>query len=180
MTDFMKIVKERRSIRKYEDRDVPEDILNQVLEAVQWSPSWANTQCWDIVVVRDQALKEKLQQTIAPKNPATKAVTNAPVLLVVCGKKESAGYYKDVAVTKFGDWMMFDLGIATQSICLTAQANGLGTVIVGMFFHDKAADILNLPETHEVAVMIPIGYPAKISQAPERRAVDTIVHYDGF
>ncbi len=180
MTDFMEIVKERRSIRKYEDKDVPEDILNKVLESVQWSPSWANSQCWEIVVVKNNDVKEKLQATIAPKNPATKAITNAPVLLVLCGKKASAGYYKDIAVTKFGDWMMFDLGIATQSICLTAQSYGLGTVIVGMFNHDDAAKVLNMPDTCETVVIIPMGYPAKISSAPKRKEISEFTYSDGF
>ena len=84
MADLRGIIKERRSIRKYQDKDVPEEALNQVLDSVRWSPSWANTQCWEVIVVKDPGIKEKLQGTLI-KNPATKAMVQAPVVLVICG-----------------------------------------------------------------------------------------------
>ena len=67
MTDFMTILKERRSVRKYEEKEVPQEILDQILEAVRWSPSWANTQCWEVVVIQDSAIKTHLQETLVPK-----------------------------------------------------------------------------------------------------------------
>ncbi len=80
MPEFVEIVKTRRSIRKYEDRNVPPEPLDSILEAVRWSPSWANTQCWEIVVVRDPAVKQQLQATLPPKgNPAAGAMLQAPV-----------------------------------------------------------------------------------------------------
>ena len=138
MSHLMDVIKGRRSIRRYEERDIPEQDLQQVLESIQWSPSWANTQCWEVVVVKDPAQKERLQGTLNDTNPAKKAVTQAPAVLILCGKTMSAGFYKGQASTKFGDWLMFDLGIAAQSLCLTAHDLGLGTVIVGMFDQDKA------------------------------------------
>lgn len=180
MTDLMDIIKERRSIRKYEDKPIPDAALNRVLEAVQWSPSWANTQCWEVVVVKDPAVKERLQETIAPKNPATKAITNAPAVLALCGKLGTSGYYNDQVTTKFGDWFLFDLGIATQSLCLAAHNEGMGTVIVGLFDQDKAKAVLGVPDTHEVVVLIPMGYPAKISSAPKRREIGEFTHHDRF
>ncbi len=180
MTDFMKIVKGRRSIRKYQEKDVPEELLNQILESVRWSPSWANTQCWEIIAVKDGAIKEKLKETIAPKNPATNAITGAPVVLALCGKQNSSGFYKDQVTTKFGDWFMFDLGIASQSICLAAHQLGLGTVIVGLFDHDKAKNVLNVPDGYELAVLIPLGYPAKDSPAPKRREISEFFHENSF
>ncbi|MFO7964155.1 MAG: nitroreductase family protein [Desulfobacterales bacterium] len=180
MTDFMEVVKGRRSIRVYQEKVVPEAALNQILESVKWSPSWANTQCWEIVAVKDGALKEKLKETIAPKNPATNAITDAPVVLAVCGKLNSSGFYKDQVTTKFGDWFMFDLGIATQSICLTAHQLGLGTVIVGLFDQDKAKAALNVPQGYELVVLIPLGYPAKDSPAPKRREISEFLHENSF
>lgn len=178
--DFMEIIKERRSIRKYEEKDVSEETLNQVLESVKWAPSWANTQCWEVIVVKDTALREKLQGIIAPKNPATKAIVSAPVLLALCGKLGTSGYYDKKVTTKFGDWYLFDLGIATQNICLTAHSLGLGTVIVGLFDHDKAKEILNVPEGYELVTLIPMGYRAKSPSAPKRREISEFTHYDGF
>jgi len=180
MDDFMDILKSRRSVRRFEEKDIPEDLLREVLESVQWSPSWANTQCWEIIRVKDQAIKEKLQETIAPKNPATKAVTGAPVVLALCGKKGTSGYYKDIEVTKFGDWYMFDLGIACQSLCLAAHARGLGTVIVGLFDHLKAKKVLGVPDEYELVALIPVGYPAKVPPAPKRKDLSEFVHNNSF
>lgn len=180
MSDVAEVIKERRSIRKYEEKDVPDEVLNSLLETAGWSPSWANTQCWELIVVRDRALKESLKETIFPKNPATNAITQAPVLLALCGKLKSSGFYKDIVTTKFGDWFMFDLGLFTQTLCLAAQNIGLGTVIVGLFDHDKAKNIVKVPEGYELVVLIPLGYPAKISSAPKRREIGEFMHHNTF
>ena len=181
MPEFVEIVKTRRSIRKYEDRNVPLETLDTILEAVRWSPSWANTQCWEIVVVRDPVVKQQLQATLPPKgNPAAGAMLQAPVVLALCGRLKSSGYYKDQAPTKLGDWFMFDLGIACQTICLTAHALGLGTVVVGLFDHDRARTVLKVPEGYELVAMIPLGFPAKVSSAPNRRETAEFTHQDAF
>jgi nitroreductase len=180
MSDLIDLLKSRRSVRRFEEKDIPENLLSEILESVQWSPSWANTQCWEIVVVKDSAVKEKLQETIVPKNPATKAITGAPVVLALCGKLGISGYYKDIAVTKFGDWYMFDLGIACQSICLSAHPQGLGTVVVGLFDHLKAKQVLGIDEAYELVTLIPMGYTAKIPPAPKRKDINDFVHYDSF
>ena len=178
MSEFMSVLKGRRSIRHFQDREIPKDILDKILESVRWSPSWANTQCWEVIVVRDQVTKEKLQETINKTNPAKKAVAQAPLVIVLWGKLNSSGYYKGEVTTKFGDWFMFDLGLATQSLCLTAHNLGLGTVIVGLFDHDKAKKIFKLGDDYELVALIPIGYPAKDSPAPKRREISEFTHYD--
>jgi nitroreductase len=180
MVDFLELVKTRRSIRKYEDREIPESDLRKIFEAVQWSPSWANSQCWELVAIRDRVVKEKLQATLPPTNPASRAVLEAPVVIALCARREKAGYYKGKASTIFGDWLMFDLGIATQSLCLSAWSLGLGTVIVGLFDHNTAGKILSVPEGHDLIALIPIGYPAHASAAPKRRDIDEFIHQDGF
>jgi nitroreductase len=174
------MIKGRRSIRHYEDREVPQDILDKLFEAVRWAPSWTNSQCWDIVVVRDAGVKGRLQETVVPKNPAVKAVGTAPVVLAVFGRRGASGFYKETPSTKFGDWLLFDLGAAVQNLCLTAHAFGLGTVIVGLLDHDRARAVLNGPGTHELIVLIPLGYPAKISLAPKRKEISEFVHYESF
>lgn len=180
MNDIMSIIKGRRSIRSYQDKDIPEELLEQVLESIQWSPSWANTQCWEVVIIKDQKIKEGLQETLPKMNPARKAIGQAPVTIGLCGKLESAGYYKGQVMTKFGDWYMFDLGIATQSICLTAHSLGLGTVITGMFDHEKAKELLNVSDGYQIVTLIPVGYPAKETPAPKRREIGDFVHYETF
>jgi nitroreductase len=179
MSDLMSLIQGRRSIRKYEENPVPDEALQQILEAVRWAPSWANTQCWEVIVVKRAENKAKLQATLpAQGNPAFKAIVQAPVVLAVCAKQRASGCYKDCAVTKFGDWMMYDLGLATQNICLTAHALGLGTVVVGLFDHDKAAAAMQVPDGYELVSMIPLGYPAKRGSGPKRREIGEFTHYE--
>jgi len=180
MVELMDMIKSRRSIRRYQDKQIPEADFQKILEAVQWSPSWANTQCWEIIVVREAATKEKLKECLTPRNPAAAGLTEAPVVFALCGKLQSAGYYKGQATTKLGDWFMFDLGIATQSLCLTAHSLGLGTVIVGSIEHDKAKAVLGVGEGYEVVALIPVGYPAKDSPAPKRREISEFTHHEKF
>jgi len=180
MSDLMSIIKGRRSIRRFENKPIPDSDLQQVLEAVQWSPSWANTQCWEIIVIKEAAVKEKLKESFPSTNPAIVGLTEAPVVIALCGKLQSSGYYKGQVTTKFGDWFLFDLGIACQSLCLTAHTLGLGTVIVGLFDQDKAAKTLGVKEGYELVSLIPMGYPAKAGAAPRRREIAEFTHYEKF
>ena len=180
MGELVDAIKERRSIRKFTQQDVSEALVDQIMAAVKWSPSWANSQCWEVVIVRDPGIKYALADIVSPKNPATRAVAAAPVVLAVCGKKERAGYYNGAETTKFGDWFMFDLGLATQNACLTAQDLGLGTVIVGLFDHDRANRLLNVPPGFECAVLIPLGYPNQSPKPPKRRDVAAFTHQNTF
>ncbi len=180
MTHLEQIIRQRRSVRRFQDREVPEALLRQVLEAVRWAPSWANTQCWEVVVVKDMQIKKALAETVSAKNPATRAVSDAPVVLALCARLKRSGYYKDQVTTKFGDWFMFDLGLAAQNLCLAAHDLGLGTVIVGLFDHDRAARVLKAPEGVEVVALIPLGYPAKPSRDPGRREIAEFTHLETF
>jgi nitroreductase len=180
MAELKQIIQERRSIRNFLDKEVPEDYLNQVLEAVRWAPSWANTQCWEVIVVENPEIKQMLQEAMSKGNPATRAIVEAPLVLALCGKLQSAGYYKGQVTTKFGDWFMFDLGLATQSLCLAAHDLGMGTVITGLFDHAKTMEILKVPEGFELVTLIPMGFPAKGTSAPKRREISEFTHYDQF
>jgi len=180
MTDCIQVIKDRRTVRKFEEQPVTEEQVNTLLEAVRWAESWANTQCWEIIVVRDQDIKAQLQETMAKGNPGTKAVVQAPVVFGVCAKLQTSGFYKGQAPTKFGDWYMFDLGIASQNLSLAAQALGLGSVILGLFDHDQAAKVLKVPQGFELVTLIPVGVPAKIPSAPNRREISEFTHWETF
>ena len=113
MNDLYATIQDRRSIRTMERRPIADEDLAKVLEAVRWAPSWANTQCWEVVVATDPQVKTALQETLAgSKNPAARAMLDAPVVLVICARKDISGFYKGEAATRFGDWMMFRQQIA--------------------------------------------------------------------
>ncbi|MBN1548092.1 MAG: nitroreductase family protein [Syntrophaceae bacterium] len=175
-------IKARRSIRNYESRAIPEESLQTLLEAVKFSQSWANSQCWEIIVLNDPVVKKAVQESVPSGNPSFNAIEKAPVVMAICAKLEMSGFYQGVAPTKFGDWFMFDLGIITENICLTAHDLGLSTVVIGLFDQAKAARILNLPPGYELVALIPVGYAipnAPIRNAP-RRDIKDFTHYNGF
>jgi nitroreductase len=180
MSDFVQQMKERRTVRKFEDKDVDRETMREILEAARWCQSWANVQCWEIVEIRDAEVKTALQETLPKGNPASKAMVEAPVVLAVCARLQESGYYKGQVTTKFGDWFMFDSGLVTQNICLAAHALGLGSVVVGLLDHDKAEEVLKVPEGCELTVLIPIGVPAQIPSAPKRKELSEFVHQDTF
>jgi nitroreductase len=178
--DLMEAIKGRRSIRKYKPDPIPEDALQKIMEAVRWAPSWANTQCWEVIIVKDPNIKSALANTLTKTNPSLSSMTEAPIVLVLCGRKGVSGFKKGEAATVKGDWLMFDTGIAMQNLCLTAYSLGLGTVVVGMFDHKKAEEILGVPQESEVVAMTPLGYPTTEGSAPKRKELSEFIFYEKY
>ncbi|HKJ63903.1 MAG TPA: nitroreductase family protein [Desulfopila sp.] len=171
---------ERRSIRRYKEMGVEKEKLDKVLEAARWAPSWANTQCCELVVIEDGTIKEQLSEILSKKNPASLAVKNAPVVITVCALVEKSGFYNGKAITKLGDWFMYDLGLVTQNLCMAAHNEGLGTVIVGAFDHDRAREILKVPGDREVVAIVPLGYPDHEPSPPKRKSMAELVRWNSY
>lgn len=180
----------RRSIRKLKPDAVDDALVEKVLEAARWAPSWANSQCWRLVVVRDKDIKSKLSETMfrfqrpdgpAP-NPTAEAVDTAPVLIVMCALLNKSGCRPDgePATDKGGSWYMFDTALAMQNLVLEAYELGLGTVIIGAFDAEKAGEILEVPEGYAVVAMTPLGYPDQEPREVPRRELSEFVFKDKF
>jgi len=179
--DLMQAIKGRRSIRKYKSTPVSDETVGEVLEAARWAPSWANTQCWRFVVVRDAALKEKLAATLKPEtNRAALGIRTAPVVIVACAELGRSGFYRGEMSTDKGDWFMFDTALAMHNLTLAAHAAGLGTVHVGLFDAREAARILEVPAGVAVVDMTPLGYPDEEPKGPGRKELSEIVFRDKY
>jgi nitroreductase len=179
--ELMDAILNRRSVRKFSDYVVTDEEIRKLLEAARWAPSWANTQVWEFIVVRDKALIEQIVGTYVDKNPATKCSLAASALIVACARTGVSGCYGGQDVTKFSGWFMFDLGIAVQNLCLKAHELGLGSVVVGFLNHDACKKILCLPEGYEVVAVLPIGKPAVEGRpGPPRKELKDFVHLNAF
>ena len=174
------IIRERRSIRRFTDQPMERDKLEEIIEAARWAPSWGNLQCCEIVIVEGAEEKKKLAGLLSAKNPASRAMENAPVLIAVCGRPEKSGYYKGKQITRYQHWFMYDLGLVSQNICLKACELGLGSVIVGSFDHPEAEKLLNVPDGCELVALILIGYPDHVPSPPKRKSVEEFAHYGSF
>jgi len=186
--ELMEAIEGRRSIRRYTSRAVDDKTLEIVLEAARQAPSWANTQCWRFIVVRDSKLKNKLADTAievvtGKGNRGAEAMRVTPIAIVVCAELRKAGYSLGEPrgpVTDKGDWYMYDVALAMHNLTLAAHGLGLGTVHIGSFDAVKVAKILGVPEGYAVVAMTPLGYPDEEPKARPRKELAEIVFYDKF
>jgi nitroreductase len=184
--ETLEAIKNRRSIRKYKTDPVDDKTLETILDAARLAPSWSNTQCTRLVVVRDNDIKARLADTIVPppkmsSNPASNAIRVAPVVIVACAEKNLSGYFEGKASTDKGEfWFMLDVGLAMENLVLAAASLGLGTVHVGLFDSDKVAAVLNVPDNYYIVEMTPLGYPEFQPNPRPRKSLADIVTYDKF
>ena len=178
--DLSEAINGRRSVRRFKSDDISSKDLEDILEAIRWAPSWKNTQCRDVVVVKDADRKRKLAETLPEGNPAKKAITQAPVVLAMCAQRGISGLDKGEVATDKGDWFMFDTGLAVQNLCLKAYSLGLGTVIVGLFDAKGAERVLGVLEGRSVVVLVPLGFPEKASRDPGRKELTEFVRYETY
>ncbi len=192
--DLFDALKSRRSIRRYKTDPVDDNQIQAILEAGRWAPSWANTQCWRFIVVRDTNVKTQLADTMMKVklpdreilNPAFNAVNTAPVVIAVCAQIGIAGAVHGPAGAKVeystdkGDCFMFDTALAVENMLLAAHGQGLGTVIVGAFDAAKAEKVLNVPQGYRMVVFFPVGVPEGPGKAPPRKELTEIAYKDKF
>lgn len=172
-------IKGRRSIRKFTEQPIDRSLLAEIIETASYSPSWKNTQIARYIAVEGE-LKDRIADECTSAYPNNGAIIKgAPMLIVITFIKNRCGYERDGSFTtaKGASWQMFDAGIASQSFCLAAYEQGIGSVIQGIFDDEKVGQLLNLPEDREVAALIPIGYPAEEPAAPRRKPVDDLLSY---
>lgn len=159
--DVSSAIRARRSIRKYEKREIPEDVLEDLLDSARLAPSSNNSQRWSMVVVTDQTTKDRL----VPVSGNQKFVGTCSAYLV--GVAEPGAYYS-----------MVDMTIALDHLSLRAVELGLGTCWIGDFEPDKVKAILGIPKDREVPICMTVGYPALSPAARKRKKLSEIFHAD--
>ena len=176
--ETLKCIETRRSIRKFTDQKPDKEILEKVVQAASFAPSWKNTQVTRYNVVSDQGLKDQIaKEGVLGFQYNSNTIQGAPELVVVSVVHGRSGFERDGSYTtsKEDRWEMFDAGIATQTFCLAAHEYGLGTVIMGIFDESKIAELVKLPEGEKVAAILAIGYPAEEPAVPKRKDVTDLL-----
>lgn len=168
----------RRSIRKFTDQPVPHELIEKIVAAAAYAPSWKNTQITRYIAVEGEKKAALAGCTsLYPGNGAI--MEQAPMVIAVTLIKGRSGYERDgsFSTPKGTGWQMYDVGVASEAFCLAAYEQGLGTVIMGLFDEEDAARVLGLPEDRELAALIPIGYPAETPAAPRRKTVEDLLSF---
>jgi nitroreductase len=158
----------RRNVRSYEDRAIPDEDLERILEAARRTPSSMNQQAWDFVVVTDRDLLGELARTW--RYAAHVGASVATIVLVVPTSVD-----RDER-----DTLQYDIGQVTMSIMLAAADLGIGSGHASVGDQDLARAILGVPEDRECAILIALGFPAgrplQPMNRPNRRAIEDVVH----
>jgi len=149
----------RRSIRKYKDKEVSDDLVKKLLEAAVAAPSAGNQQAWHFVVIT----KRQILDEIPKFHPYSQMLKQAPVAILVCGNLK--------AETLKGYWIQ-DCSAATQNILLAAHGLGLGAVWLGIHPVEERINaikkLLDLPDHIEPLSLISIGYPDEKKEKSSR------------
>ena len=156
-------------------------MINEIVAAAAYAPSWKNTQITRYTIVEDEAVKAKIaDECVLDFVYNAKTIKRAPHLVVVTAVLGRSGYEKDGSYTtaKEDRWQNFDTGIATQTFCLAAADKGVGTVILGIFDDDKVAEAIGLEDGQQVHALIAMGYPeGEPGAAPPRKEVEELVKF---
>ena len=167
----LSLLKSRRSIRRYWPDLVPDEMVEQLLEAGRWAPSASNRQPWDFIVVRDEAIRRQVAQHAAFYFIRWAHAAEAPLLIVLCGDARNPAYRR---------YLHEDIGLAGAQIMLQAKSLGLGTCWLGGIDRKAIAGILKLPEHLEIVGLLTVGFPAEDPPPTSRRPLAEIVHYDVY
>ncbi len=146
---LLDVITKRYSVRSYQDKEVPEELLKEVLEAGRLAPSADNYQPWKFLVVRD---KKKIRE-VAEKAKMQGFVKNAPVLIVGCIVRK--GY----PLSMGGSSELIDIGIALDHMTLQAAHIGLGTCWIVAFSEKELKEVLGIPENIRIPAVLTLGYP---------------------
>ena len=166
----LEAIKKRQSVRSYQDKEIPEDILQQILEAGRLAPSAKNTQSWKFIVVRDKTLRKKL----VPACKDQEFVGEASVVIAGCGTNP------DYVMSNGEHAYSIDLAIALEHMSLEAASLGLGTCWIGSFYQDQVKEILGVPERVRIVNLLILGYPKKLGPKTKRKPLSEIVCYDKY
>jgi nitroreductase len=166
--DLIDAIKERRSIREFEDTPIPDATIGRLLESAHLAPSAGNLEPWKFIVVKQDEIKEKLSQAAYGQE----SLNSAPVCIVVCAEpSRSAAKYGERGADLY---CLQDTAAATQNILLTATGYGLGSCWVGAFDESAVKESLGLDSGLRPIAIIPIGYPGEEVEEMPRRPVDEV------
>ncbi|MFW5644808.1 MAG: nitroreductase family protein [Bacteroidota bacterium] len=176
---------EHRSIRNYNEDDIPSEVLDEILEAGTRASTTGNMQVYSMIVSKDPGKKEKLWEAHFKQN----MVKKAPVHITFCAdfhrfntwcvfRKAEPGY------DNFLSFMTatIDALLASQNVVLEAEAHGLGACYLGTATYnaDKIIEILELPEAVVPVAAIVLGYPAEVPDLTDRLPLEAVVHHEKY
>ena len=161
------VILSRRSVRRYDRKAIPKDVLDKILEAGRQAPSAGNRQPWHFIVVTDEEIKKELSTGLFNRHIKDSAFT-----IVGCA---------DTGLWQIGTrrWSIIDTTIALQNMVVAAWAMGVGSCWIGDF-NEEVKQLLSIPNNWNVVALVSFGYPAEKPKAKTRKPVEKIVSFNKF
>ena len=175
----------RRTIRKYEERDIDSELLERILRAGTRSSTTGNMQVYSIIVTRDPEMKKKL----APAHFNQPMVTGAPVVLTFCADFNRFKMWcrQRDAEPGYDNFLSFmtaaiDALIVAQTVCNAAEDEGLGICYLGTATYNagQIIDLLELPSGVVPVATVTMGWPAERPEQPDRLPMEAVVHHETY
>lgn len=167
---LLNCIKERYSVRKFQNKPIEQEKLDILLKAAQLAPSASNKQTWKFVVIRDLDKRKQLTEICRGQ----KFVSEAPITIVICNTN------LDYVMTCGMNAPVIDGTIAAEHIVLQAVELGLGTCWIGAFYHDEMAKLINLPKDYKIVALLPVGYPAIEKGKRDLKSIEEVSVWDSF
>jgi len=181
----MKTINTRKTIRKYTNKDVSEDLLKTLLEKAERTPTMGNLQLYSVVITRNEEKKAQL----APAHFNQPMVMGAPVVLTFCADfRRTTLWAENRKATPGYDNCLSFLNAATdallycQTFCNLAEEEGLGTCFLGTTVYNPKAiiEVLQLPRLVMPVATITLGWPAEDPALTDRLPIDSIIHHETY
>ena len=160
------IIMSRRSIRKYEPKEISQNALEKILEAGRSAPSANNGQPWRFIVLSDPEIKEKLSH-----GQWNTFIKNSAVTIVGCAFEGSEYARK---------WSTIDTTIAMQNMIIAAWSLGIGSCWVGDFDEAEVRKLLAVPKDWKIISLLSLGYPDEAPETTSRKQLTEIMSYNRF
>ncbi|MFX0096268.1 MAG: nitroreductase family protein [Candidatus Hodarchaeota archaeon] len=172
--DVFEAIKGRRSIRKYESKEVSEEEIRRILDAAIHAPSAGNIQPWSFILVKSPSKRRDLARVAYGQM----FIAEAPLVIVVCADERASGWGYGSRGRSL--YCIQDTAAAIQNILLAAHAMGLGSCWVGAFNEDAAREVVKTPPEVRPIALIPIGHPAEKPYATGRKTLNSVVHWEKY
>lgn len=170
----------RQSDRGYSDKEVEKEKLDRILEAGRLAPSACNSQPWKFIVIDDPELKPKVAAAASAKALGFNRFTDQADIFIVIVREKSKPIARIGGTIKDKDYSQIDIGIAAENICLQAEAEGLGTCMLGWFNEAELKKLLKVPANRRLELVITLGYPSKNKRAKSRLPFNDVVSYNRY
>lgn len=166
--DFLKLVRQRYSVRAYKSDPVEEDKLQKIFEAVRIAPTASNRQPFQVIVIHTKGREQEISRICRAS-----WFTQAPIVICICGISSEGWVRRDGK-----NYCDVDVAIAMDHLILAATDLGLGTCWVGAFHPDVAREVLKIPDGAEPIAFTPLGYPDDHPREKVRKSINEIVRYE--